>query len=181
MTFKRGQYGLAHKEQHMSSWLLPQRHLQVIRDGLLARIESMRCIECGALDSREKIDAFVRKLSKMNAAGYNHRYSGPQMRAQNLPSSVRYLPSDMQLYKALSCLVYQASEGNTLDNHSDVVRLVRQVQFILMDEVICKTKEWEDAEWGIWHDTKIPQIPKPAIAPKTKNLQGILRKVRKNA
>jgi len=166
----------------MSSWLLSPRHYQVIRDGLYAHLDNVvKYTEGNLLSDRTKITKFVRALASMNAAGFNCRY-GEAARAPALPSRVVYKPTLVQLLKALHCVRYQASEGDTLTEHKKVMDTFNAVCAEISYHIISNTREFNDAPWSINSDTEeIERLPDTYVplAKKTVKLKTILKTARR--
>jgi hypothetical protein len=141
----------------MSSWLLSNKHFQVIHNGLIRRPDELARLGANELVGEKNITKFVRNLAKMNAAGYNNRYDGKRAAAPRFSTEMKYDPSDAQLYKAIDCVCYQSNEGDILKKHKDIFVLTQQIRFMLSASAFCNTKAWGDAPWGIEHDSAIPE------------------------
>lgn len=162
----------------MSTWLLGTLQFQVIRDGLYANPDLCRYVNNGALNTEEKIQTFVRGLCAMNAAAFNYNYEGQNRRAPALVGAVVYKPTLMQMYKALTCVMYQCNHDEVLPKFPKIVETYKDLMIDLAFHLLEPTAAWNDAEWSIADKSKIPKLP-VNTNPQTKRLKTILRTVKR--
>lgn len=157
----------------MSTWLLGTLQFQVIRDGLYADPELCRYVGNGDLNTQEKIMKFVRGLAALNSAAYNYANEATS-RAPAVVGAVVYKPTRMQLYKALTCVMYQCNHDEVLPKFPKVVQTYKALMLDLGYHMLSITSEWNNAQWDIMDKSRIPKLP-VNTNPRTVRLKSILK------
>jgi hypothetical protein len=167
---------LAHtpKESTMSNMLLGPLHYQVMRDGLFFHEKRLTYVAGGALNNRDKIIRFVRDLAAMNAIAYNSRY-GENCRAPALRGAVVYQPSLMQMYKNLTCFMYQADYGDTVRLHPKTSQIFKELLSEIADIIIHDMVEYQEAPWSAENNKDAFEKIQVKTDPRTTRLKTIYK------
>lgn len=88
---------------------------------------------------------FGKKLHVLNCDAVAYRYNEKVEFTYKYKSE--FICTQIQLYKAIQCYLYQCSEGAKFQE-SDLFKGLEDYMGILARDLVEKTKEYESAEWG---------------------------------
>jgi hypothetical protein len=84
-------------------------------------------------------------LFKLNCAAVDHRYQ-EENPIPMYSFTEQYIANDVQLYKAITCFLYQCSEGEVWKG--EFYEEVETLKASLAHNIIAKTEEYENAAWA---------------------------------
>jgi hypothetical protein len=108
----------------------------------------------------EELDSIGRQLWRMNADAVAERYQEPPEPTDDF----RYRPalySPVQQFKALSCLLYQCSEGDI--DQRPLYKQLEERRNAFARAIVMDSKEYDGAHWDM--PDKAPPAAKPAAKP----------------
>jgi hypothetical protein len=116
---------------------------EVIRDSYIKR----RFKELG-FDIREGWEKILaRKLLMLNKGAVFQRYGRLLEIEQLATNGFEYISRNrFQILKSIQCFLYQCSEGN-IPETSELYKLLRELEYKIMHEIIDDMKEYQDAKW----------------------------------
>lgn len=97
------------------------------------------------------VDAFVTKLKQMNIEALKQRYPDyPDMWKDRetplMPAHGRRL-KPVELFKQLTCISYQMSEGDVPESH--VYKQLDKLSELLAYHIVVGLPEYDEVEWGL--------------------------------
>jgi hypothetical protein len=82
-------------------------------------------------------------LVRMNVDAYNDRYKEEGGGVYSSPYKRKDPPSLIEVFKTLSCYLYNCSEGGVVER--DMYKQLKQYQQAFACEIIMKSQEWNDS------------------------------------
>ncbi len=92
------------------------------------------------------------EMFMLNCQAVDQRYPG---HAQSMPDAFRpldfkyspVLSTEMQVYKSLSCWLYQCSEGN-IPETSELYKVMDRIKDYMAGKIVSELPEYQAAQWG---------------------------------
>jgi len=99
------------------------------------------------LSHRESAEMLCHELYNLNYQAVNVRY---EENNQHLATAFEFIPHGaplrIQVYKSLSCLLYQCCEGD-IPETSQLYKTLREVKHIIAENIVCDLSEYDKAKW----------------------------------
>lgn len=140
----------------MSSWICPDKtinrvvsYLHNLRDAWI----TSKILKEMKLDVhiREQAEQFAIALRELNIRGTGQRYGTSrhatmeQFEAEEYKGFRNELASPVQVFKSISCLHYQCSEGDT--DKQPLFKLLDEIGNYVANEIVRASPEYNQAEW----------------------------------